>query len=862
MPGEKNNGFTPNVPEAQVFLERPRINRLLEKAVQRPIVCIVAGAGFGKTSALNAFVQKINVRTIWIQLSELDNLGERFWENYVSAVSAINGDLAKDLRKISFPATEQQFERYLALPRKDFISNEKYLVIYDDVHLITEKMVLRFLEHRISVTFPNICSVLISRSEPGINIEKLIAKKLLARITEEELRFSRDEMITFFSHQNLAVTPRITSALYRDTEGWAFAIQLAGLLLKNSGGMVYVPQALRTNASRLIDTEIMASLPPALQSFLIKLSLIENHNPDLLREIGKDPSLVKGMEEISSFIRYDNCQNSYRIHHFLLDYLRGRQNELSIAEKKEVWTKTALWCTANNRKMDAIIYYEKTGDYDSIIKILNTLPLILSVQMARFILDILENSGKTIHRDHPEAIMIRIRSLASLGLFEQSQAEMLRTIPRVKALRDSPEKYRILAACLMNLGFIGLIKSTKTKQYDFIDFFKEAAYWSEKSAHTAMPPLNGIVVGSYICRIGAPVSMNEMEEYIAMIGEIVPYSAKALGGCQEGMHELARGEFSFFRGELEEAERLLLQSLTKAREKQQFEIENRCLFYLLRICLCRSDAKGIEGIRKQLKAELEEAFFPNRHSYYDIITGWYYIQTNQSEKIASWLKNDYEESGLNPGVQGLENLVKAKYYFSKKQYPAALAVLESRGNAESLLMGEVEMKALEAVCRYRQSDRQGAFRALEEAYRLAAPTGLFMPFAELGKDMRTLTDTALKTMAGGNREAGEKTVMDETCMLPSQWLQEVRRKASFYAKKLYTCTEREHTGSRRRNGPLSHRETLVLSGLSQGLTRQEIAGAASISPNTVKSVTRSIYNKLGALNQADAVRIAAERGIL
>ena len=862
MLGEINNRFAPNTSETQVFLERPRINSLLERAIQKPIVTVVAGAGYGKTSALNAFAGKINVRTIWIQLSELDNLGERFWENYVSAISAISSDMAESLGKIDFPATEQQFERYLAIPRKDFIPNEKYLVIYDDAHLITDKKVLRFLEHRISSTFPNICSVLISRSEPGINIEKLSSKKLLARITEEELRFSRDEMITFFNHQNITVIPRMASALYRDTEGWAFAIQLAGLLLKNSGGMVYVPQALRTNASRLIETEIMATLSPTLQRFLIKLSLIENHDPNLLREIGKDPSLVKEMEEIASFIRFDSYLNSYRIHHFLIDYLRDRQNELSMAEKKEVWTKTALWCMANNRKMDAIIYYEKTGDYNGIIGILNTLPLILSVQMGRFILDILDNAGETISRDHPEVIMIRIRSLASLGLFEQSQAEMLRTIPRVKALRDTPEKYRILAACHMNLGFIGLIKSIKTKQYDFIDFFKEASLWAEKSAHAAMPPLNGIVVGSYICRIGAPVSMDEMENYIEMIGKIVPYSERALGGCQAGMYELARGEFSFFRGELEEAEKQLVQSLQKAREKQQFEIENRCLFYLLRICLCRSDAKGIDAVNKQLKAELEEAFFPNRHSYYDIITGWYYIQTNQSEKIASWLKNDYEGSGLNPGVQGLENLVKAKYYFSQKQYPAALAVLESRGNTEPLLMGDVEMKALEAVCRYRQSDRPGAFRALREAYLLAEPTGIFMPFAELGKDMRTLTDTALKSRAGSGKETNGKAALDEEDGLPQQWLLEIRRKASLYAKKLYTYTEGTYTGSRKRNGLLSHRETLVLSGLSQGLTRQEIAGAASISPNTVKSVTKSIYNKLGALNQADAVRIAAERGIL
>jgi LuxR family maltose regulon positive regulatory protein len=46
------------------------------------------------------------------------------------------------------------------------------------------------------------------------------------------------------------------------------------------------------------------------------------------------------------------------------------------------------------------------------------------------------------------------------------------------------------------------------------------------------------------------------------------------------------------------------------------------------------------------------------------------------------------------------------------------------------------------------------------------------------------------------------------------------------------------------------------------MTQEEIASLTSLSVNTVKSVIRSIYNKLGALNRADAVRIAAARGIL
>ncbi|MCL2380058.1 MAG: LuxR C-terminal-related transcriptional regulator [Treponema sp.] len=832
--------------------------------MRKPIVSVVAGAGYGKTQGVYAFAKKINVRTAWIQISQRDNLEGRFWENFTSAISIVSREAAEKLRQIEFPATEQQFQRLFEISRQDAIPNEKYLFVYDDIHLITSTTVLGFLERCLSALFPNITSVLISRTEPSLRMEKLEAKKLIARITGEDLRFSRDEMISYFRLRNVSPGPRLASAIYHDTEGWAFAIHLAALSLRNaplrnaSAGnlqswMPHVPQLLRAGASRLIESEVMASVSPELRRLLIKLSLVENFDPDLVREIGKDPLLIKQMEGIDSFIRFDSFLNSYRIHHFFLDYLREKQDELTEEEKKDVWTKTALWCAANNRKMDAIISYDKAGDYGGIVSIFNTLPLMLPTAMARFIFDILERAPPEVYRDYPEIIVIRNRILNSLGRFEQNRTETIEIIPMLQAMPDSPRKHGILRACYINLGFIGLIQSIHTKQYDFTGYFMNAALESEHAGHIVKAPVNGIIMSSYACRVAAPATVEDMETYIEMIGRIVPYSTLAMGGCQAGMYELCRGEFEFYRGDIQKAETQLAQSLAKSRKAQQYEIANRALFYLLRINVFRADAKEFEHIFEQLRAELEEPLFLNRHFYHDIVTGWYYIQTGQKEKIAPWLKSGYEKSELNSMVQGLERLVKAKYYLSKKQYPAALAVMENRGDVEPIVMGDIEMKALEAVCRYGLQDREGAFKALYQAHQLAAPSGLFIPFAELGKDMRALAETAIKDISSGGTAAG----------LCPQWLEEIRRKAAVYAKKLYRQSERACQRSGRRKGsPLSPREMNVLSGLSQGLTMEEIAGAASISPNTVKSAVKSVYSKLGALNKADAIRAAAEKGIL
>ena len=845
------HGYASITSENQLYLERPRISRLLEKAAENQVVTVVAGAGFGKTRAVYSFVCKYNARTAWIQCSEQDNNGEQFWKNFTSAVSIISRETAKKLEVLEFPATEEQFELYLELRKKDLIPNEKYIFVYDDFQLITEKTVLSFLEKTIFSSFPNITSILISRSEPGFETTEQSAKKLPARITVEELLFSQNEMVSYYMLQGIKTAPQTASAIYHDTEGWAFAIHLAALALKNSPGAAYVPQALRLNIFQLIESEIMPELSAELQHFLIKLSLVKNVTAELLWEIGKDISVIKEMKKVDSFLRFDNRLNSYRIHLLFMNYLQERQKELSEEEKKDVWVKTALWCAANNQKMEAIINYEKAGDYNGVIRILHTLPMMLPNNMARFILDVLNRAPKTIYQNYPETIVIRNRTLVSLGFFEKSREETHGILPRLKALTDNPVKHQILTACYMNLGFIGLIQASYTDQYDFIDYFRQAAIESKLAGIVVKAPDNGAILSSYACRIIAPAPKEKIEKYITALGETIPYSVEALGGCQAGLHELALGEFDFFRGQLSTAEKHLLSGFAKAREMQQYEIENRCLFYLLRIYLSRGSSKDMENVLSQLNEELKEPYYLNRYYYHDIVTGWFHVQTGRYDQLAFWLKSDYEKSGLNSKTRGLEKLVKAKYFFSEKRYPAALALIESREDVEPLLFGDIEMKVLEAVCRYRHLDRSGAFKALTEAYQLAAPAGLFMPFTELGKDMRTLTEAARKSIAAGNNIEG----------LSQLWLEEIRRSAADYAKKLFRYNGQERLGNTEERF-LSTREKEVLTGLSQGLTREEIAGAASISPNTVKSVISSIYNKLGALNQADAVRLATEKGIL
>ncbi len=61
--------------------------------------------------------------------------------------------------------------------------------------------------------------------------------------------------------------------------------------------------------------------------------------------------------------------------------------------------------------------------------------------------------------------------------------------------------------------------------------------------------------------------------------------------------------------------------------------------------------------------------------------------------------------------------------------------------------------------------------------------------------------------------------------------------------------------------PLTRRERVILSNLSEDTTLEQIATLLFVTRNTVKSQVRSVYRKLGVSTRADAVAVARAVGL-
>jgi DNA-binding CsgD family transcriptional regulator len=450
----------------------------------------------------------------------------------------------------------------------------------------------------------------------------------------------------------------------------------------------------------------------------------------------------------------------------------------------------------------------------------------------------------------------RPQLLTFLGRFNEALEECRAAVACFEALAPGPRRSHLLAVAYNNLGILCALASRDTHDYNFVHWFEEAYRYYLESPEPIRGQMGQTNIGSYMIQTGVPAKPGEIDVFIDALSRLVPYVSVFRAGSFCGTDSLARAELAYYRGDLIKAEQFALQTVYQGREKKQYEVENRGLFYLMRMGVHKGDITGIREIEKQLEAQLEIPEYLNRYIIHDILIGRFYSCLGLLEKIAPWLRNEDEEGESKIRLRGFDSLIKARCLFCEKNFPAALKALEEekvKTNLRSFLLGFLEMNALEATIRYQLGDRDGAFGVLRQAYNAASPHSLDMPFIELGEYMSVLAGAVLKERENGNRgpEDGE---------IPREWLQAIRKRASAFAKKR-SLTAASYS-DQEASPDLSNWELEILSHLSQGYTGGEIAAAMNISVKMVKSAIRSLYVKLGVTNRAGAVRIAAERGLL
>jgi LuxR family maltose regulon positive regulatory protein len=818
--------------------------------LEHPVVSIVAGPGYGKSIALSKYLLNASIQTTWVQLSADDVMPSHFWETFTQALAANSPSLASTVLAMGFPNTIDLRNYLVGLLRTELKPRLAYALVFDDLHLLEKGPVLDFIAQLVAIN-AQVPIVVISRCDRLPNAAELARSHRLARIEEQELAFTKSEVAEYFELLGVKASNELTSDIFRETEGWPLAISIAGRLLESQPlNSAAIRTALRGTINVIIENELFSTISTKMQHLLVQLSLVTHLPPELIDQFPGGRQMMDELTNTSSLVRYDNYMHVYRLHHLLLHYLEGKQNLLSDEERMEAYGRAARWCDANGYRIDALSYYHATANYDAIIDIAYAYPPIMPFDIAFKLFEIFENAPPEVFERYAAAYALYTRLIMMVGHVDEALAK---TRERIALLEKRPHDgvtSRMLMGLYNNLGFAKLVICPETHDFCFAEDFEKALEYHQTATD---PPAGGYQVygvGPYALRLGRNKA-GDPEKYIEMLERSVLCAMVTLRGCGCGLPELARSEYAFYRGLASEAERHAFCCLNQAHEQGQFEIEGRALFLLIRIYLQKGKHRQITKALSRLETLTGEAGFMNRYLLFELASSWLFAMIGEFDHVESWLRSPLWSTTANTLFDGLDDLVRLRYYLATKDYQTLLDFANSRTARHGVsryLIGRIGLMLTQAICHNQLDNRTAALDRLREAYDLAQPNSLDMPFIEMGNAMRTLAGVALQNKAAG---------------IPAAWLESIRSRATTYAKRVAhvrSCYLEAH--NLMADVHLTNKELEILGDLSQGLSRMEISLAHGISINTVKSMLPLIYQKLGAENALDAIRIATTRGLL
>jgi len=854
-----NTAKTSDINQNEDYLQRPRLNELLKKAMDYPLIIVCAGSGYGKTRAVHSFFNNYDAIAPWMQVTERDNIPLRIWESISEMSLMVSKEYSSRLIDIGFPKTDEAFSKFNDSMKQHIASLPKKIIgIFDDFHLLHNPEILGFFERMVNSSPSNMPIMLITRNMPDINLVGMSMRKKVFIIQEDMLRFTEDEIAKYFAQLNLPVTNVDIRNIYDDTQGWAFAINLIGRsLAKKQKYERYALEAMKKNIFKIIEAEIFQTIPGPLKRFLMRIALLDRLSAGLVKTLANDNNLISGIEMLNAYIRYDYNMDIYMMHHMLRDYLKLKQEEiLTDEERKQTYESAAVWCNENGYHTDAFYYYEKSGNYDAITQKTASLNIEIPPDMAKYILDIFEKALKSAVPQNPLFPATYMKLKINLGHFEEAHAFAEQYANDYEAQIETPDRNKALCTIYFCWGAARMHMSTYTNIYDFDIYAKKMSEYFDKNPFKLIGTYKqtssawSLLVGTN--RKGA------MEEYIAAVKRAAPHLMHVMNGFYSGLEDLLWGELCFYKRQFDDAEEYLIKSFDKAGEHDQYVTQNRALVYLMHIDFTRGDLTSATARLKEMETLLNGNDYGVRYTIYDIACGFYHLALDRCEQIPEWLKGDFSPYTHSSFLDNYANRIRARYHYKTNQYSALLAFIESAMKHPMILFCKIELLTLKALSLYQLKRKSEAIAAFTEAYHLSESNKIVASFTEHAKDMRTLTLAISKKGAARNGEHGE-----ETCRIPKKWLDEINRISSTYAKRKAKMISEYKTANNISGAVmLTKREIAILKDMADGLSRTEAASNRNLSVNTIKMAVSIIYDKLGVSSLGEAIRTAIDRKII
>jgi LuxR family maltose regulon positive regulatory protein len=333
-------------PITRGLLDRPQLYELLNSGINRPLTLIVASAGFGKTTLASSWLAKMaagqfasesTIPAAWLSLDETDSDLDLFLRYFIAALRTIFNEACQDTLAL-LQARQQPPQAVLYATLNNDLANlpGELILVLDDYHTLHGVEVHNLLGDMVRHWPTLLHLVVISRISPPIPLSSFRAKGLISEIRTRDLRFSAEESSSYIHmSQSILLNQNVLPLLEERFEGWPVGLHLAALSFRTRDSQEAVLAALSSenaNITGYLVDEVLAHLPPAIHTFLLKTAILDRFCAPLCQAVigNTDPAwnarlCLDWIERSELFItNLDNQREWYHYHHLFQELLQQR----------------------------------------------------------------------------------------------------------------------------------------------------------------------------------------------------------------------------------------------------------------------------------------------------------------------------------------------------------------------------------------------------------------------------------------------------------------------------------------------------------------------------------------------------------
>jgi LuxR family transcriptional regulator, maltose regulon positive regulatory protein len=369
-------------------------------------------------------------------------------------------------------------------------------------------------------------------------------------------------------------------------------------------------------------------------------------------------------------------------------------------------------------------------------------------------------------------------------------------------------------------------------------------------------------IGGAIVLADIQIAQGRLHEAMTTYERALRWATEPGAPVQRGAADMYVGMSDLYReyNDLKIATQHLLTSQALGEHAGLQQNPYRWCAAMARIREAQGDLDGALDLLHQAERLYNTNFSPNvRPIATRKVRMW--VAQGRLDKALGWVR----EQGLSVEselsyLHEFDHITLARVLLARYQSDRASSIAEVMGLLERLLkaaeaggrMGSViEILVLQALAYHAQGDLPAALLPLQHALALAEPEGYVRIFVDEGEAMRLLLENQSR-----NRDHPLSDYVDILLAAFTQPL--AAQKSAILPQKSGLIEPEVQPAKDRLVEPLSERELEVLKLLRTELSGPEIAGQLIVSPNTFRTHTKNIFNKLGVNNRRAAVRRAEE----